>query len=77
MEAAVFSKPTLDTRMLVRGVVVADDVDLLVGIDRLIDPTQELQPLLMAMALLAQTIDLAGSRVERRKECLSIVYCFR
>jgi hypothetical protein len=33
--------------------------------DRLIDQTQKLQPLLMAMALLAQTIGFTGRRIER------------
>ena len=63
METLVFGKPALDTRMFVGRVVVADDVDLLVRGDRLLDQAQKLQPLLMAMTLLAQ------SRRPRRLPC--------
>ena len=55
--------------MFVRGLVVADDVDLLLARHGLVDQTQELQPLVMAMALLAEVVDLAGSSVERGEQC--------
>ena len=54
--------------MLVRGVVIADDVDLHFRRHGLIDEAQKLQPLLMPVALLAQAIDLAVGGVERGKQ---------
>ena len=55
MEAFVPRHPSLDALVLVRGVVIADDVDLLFSAGyRLIDQAQEFQPLLMPVALLAQ-----------------------
>ena len=53
MEAFMPVQPALNPRMLVRGVVVADDVDCPVGDHGLVDQAQELQPLLMTMPLLA------------------------
>jgi hypothetical protein len=53
--------------MFVGRIVVADDVDLFFSVGRLIDQAKKLQPLLMSMALLAQTIDFTGRRVERGK----------
>jgi len=69
MKSLVPAQPALSPRMLVRGIVVADDVDLLLRIDRLIDQAQKLEPLVMTMPLLAQTVDLAGSGVECSKQC--------
>ena len=57
MKSLVPVQPALYTRMLVRGIVVADDVDLLLRVDRLIDQAQTLQPLVMTMPLLTQTVD--------------------
>jgi hypothetical protein len=68
MEAFVPVQPTLNSRMLVRGVVVADDVDLLFGRHGFIDQAQKFQPFVMTMPLLALTIDLAGSGVECGKQ---------
>ena len=55
METLVFREPTLHAWMFVGRIVVADDVDLFFGVDPLIDQAQKRQPLLIAMALLAQT----------------------
>jgi hypothetical protein len=76
MEALVFVEPPLDCWVLVGGVVVADDVDLIFGGYGLIDQAQKLQPLLMAMPLLAQAIDLqtVGERAEKDSNWRS---CFR
>lgn len=57
MEASVFLQPPLYPLMFVRGVVVADDVDLLFAGHGLVDQVQELQPLVMAMALPAEMAD--------------------
>ncbi len=46
-------QPALYAFMLVGRVVVADQVDLLAFGNGLVDQTQELQPLLMSMPLLA------------------------
>ena len=54
--------------MLVGAVVIADDMDLFVSRHGLVDQAQELQPFVMAMALLTEVIDLAGSSVQRRKQ---------
>ncbi len=67
LETLVFREPTLHAWMFVGRIVVADDVDLFFRVDRLIDQAQKLQPLLMSMALLAQTIDFTGRGVERGK----------
>ena len=53
MEALVRFQPALDALMLVSGVIVADEVYLLVCGHGLIDHAQKLQPFLMAVALLA------------------------
>jgi len=59
VESLVFFQPALDSFMLCRGVVVADQINVFVCGDGLIDHAQEAQPLLMAVLLLAQTVDLA------------------
>jgi hypothetical protein len=67
MDAFVFAEPALDRRVFVRAIVVADVVDLLVDGLGLNDQLQELRSFQMAMLLLAQAIDCAGSGVERGK----------
>ena len=52
VEAFVGFQPALDSGMFVGRVVVADQVDFLVGRYRLIDHAQELQPFLMSVFLL-------------------------
>lgn len=68
MEAGTGGKPASDLRMLVRGVVVDDQMDLeFVGHGGL-DVAQELQELLVAMPALALGEDLALSDVQRREQ---------
>ena len=50
------------------GVVIADQVQLPVGRDGLVDQAEKLEPLLMAMPLLAQAKDLAVGRVQRGEQ---------
>jgi len=64
VEAFMASHPALHPFMFVGCVIVADDVDLLFARDGLVDQAQELQPLVMTVALLAQVVDLAGGGVE-------------
>src|SRR5579859_4114616 len=73
MKTIVPAQPALDPRMLVPGIVIADDVNLLVLLDSLIDQAQKLQPLMMTMPLLAQPIDLPGSSIESGKQGCSAI----
>ena len=68
MKSPVFLQPALHLFMFVRRVVIADQIDFLVGSNGLIDHAQELQPLLMTVFLLAQakTSPLATSRAANR-----------
>jgi len=50
------------------GVVIADQVKLPVGRDGLVDEAEKLEPLLVAMPLLAQAKDLAVGRIQRGKQ---------
>ncbi len=50
VEAGVAGQPVLDFRGLVRAVVVADQVDVQAARDVLVDPLQEFQELLVAVA---------------------------
>src|ERR1019366_6717571 len=68
METLVLLQPALYVFVLVRRVVIADQVDLLAGRHGLIDHTQEAEPLLMPVLLLAQAEDLAIGGVERSKQ---------
>ncbi len=63
-----FASHFLTLRMLVRGVVVQDQVQIAVGGRLRIDELQELQPLLMAMPILALPDEGAIGHIERRKE---------
>ena len=51
------------------GIVIADQVQLPVGGDGLVDEAEKLEPLLVPMALLAQAKDLAVGRIQRGKQC--------
>ncbi len=51
--AGTLRQPFLHFRVLVGAVVVEHEVDLLTGIDRLVDPIEKPEELLMAMAGLA------------------------
>src|ERR1035441_3706730 len=64
MESLVLFKPALHPFMFVRRVVVADQVDLFSRRNGLIDHAQEAEPFLMAMPLLAETVDFSGCRIE-------------
>lgn len=54
--------------MFVGSVIVADDMNLLIGGHGLINHTQKLQPLLMPVTLLTEVIDLPAGGVERGKQ---------
>ena len=61
-------QPALHTLMLVGRVVVADQIDFLFGRNGLIDHAQKSQPLLVAVLLLGQAVDLAVGDIQRRKQ---------
>lgn len=69
MEALVSGQPAIYPFMLVGRVVVADRVDVLALGNSLVDQAPELEPLLMAVALLTQAKEFAVERVERSKQC--------
>jgi len=62
MKARVSHQPALDLRVLMGGVVIADQVQLPVGRDGLVDQAEKLEPLLVPMPLLAKAKDLAIGR---------------
>ena len=64
MKALMTRRPALNHRVFVGGIVVDDKVELFVGGRLVIDQTQELQPLLMAMMLHASRYHTAIERVE-------------
>src|SRR5258708_23894765 len=68
METFVLVQPALYVFVFMRRVVIADQVDFLAGRHGLIDHTQEAEPLLMTVLLLAQAEDLAIGGVERSKQ---------
>ena len=63
VEARVFFQPPFDLRCLVGGVVIDDQVDVQVGQGLAVDPVQETNELLVAMALHALADDLAVEHV--------------
>jgi len=67
-EAGMLGQPLLNVGMLMGGVVVHDQVQLQVFARAAVDQTQELEPLLMPMPLLAHRNDRAVQRVERGKQ---------
>jgi hypothetical protein len=64
VETPVAGKLALHAWMLVGRVVVADEVDLFLFLYRFVDHTQEAQPFLMAMPLLAEPIDFTSRGIE-------------
>ena len=68
MEPRVRGQPLLDLRMLVRGVVVADQMKGLVLRRFPVDLAQEIKPLAMTMALLAARDDRAVEGIHRGKQ---------
>src|ERR1017187_9689834 len=61
-------QPAVRFGVLMGGVVIADQVKLPVGRDGLLDEAEKLEPLLVAMPLLAQAKDLAVGRIQRGKQ---------
>jgi len=68
VEAGMASEPALDLGMLVGGVVVHDHVDLLFGRDDVVDDAQKLQPLLMAVPVVAHGDHFALQRIESSQQ---------
>ena len=68
MKARVSRQPALDLGVLMRGVVVPDQVELPIQGDGLVDQEEKLEPFLMAMPLLAQAEDFAVGRLQRGKQ---------
>ena len=68
VESGMLGQPLLHNGMLVRGVVVGDQVQRL-ALGRLtVDLAQELQPLDVRVSLLALADDLTVQHIERRKQ---------
>jgi len=61
-------QPGQNLRVLVGGIVVQDDVDLLAGRDRPIDRVQEADELLVAVALHVPADDLSGRDLQRGEQ---------
>ena len=68
VEARVFFQPPFDRRRLVGGVVVDDQVNVQIGQGLAVDPVEETNELLVAVALHAVADDLAIEQVERREQ---------
>jgi hypothetical protein len=68
MEALVTVQPADDLLVFVRGIVIADQVDMFFLGDGLIDQAEKLEPLLMPVSLLAEAEDLAVKGVQSRKQ---------
>ena len=68
VEAGMASEPALDLGMLVGGVVVHDHVDLLFGRDDAVDDAQKLQPLLVAVPVVAHGDHFALQRIESSEQ---------
>ena len=61
-------QPTLNHRMLVRGVVITDQIEFFLGRCLAVDQAQKPEPLLMPMARLARADHRAIQRVQRGKQ---------
>ncbi len=68
VESRMAVEPLFDLGVLVGRVVVHDHVDLLLRRGRVVDHAQELQPFLMAVAVVAHGDHLAIERVERPEQ---------
>ena len=68
LHSRVFLEPYPNSRMLVRGVVVENDVDVELGRDGPLDLTEESQEFLMPMARHAFVEDLASGHVQSSEE---------
>ena len=78
MESRMAAQPLFDFGVLVGGVVIHDHVDLLLRRGYVIDHPQELQPFLMAVAVIVHGDQLAIERIERREQSrCSVCVCSR
>lgn len=68
MKARVPGQPALHFGVLMGGVVIADQVQLSVGRNGLVNQAEKLEPFLMAMPLLTKAKDLAVGRIQRGKQ---------
>ncbi len=68
MESGIALLPGFDFRMLMSGVIIADDMDLLVGRRRFRNQIEKSNPFLMAVLWHAGSHDAAIGRIHRRKE---------
>jgi hypothetical protein len=68
MEAGTFSKPGLHERMLMRRIVIHDDVHVELRRYAVLDAVQELQELRVPMTRQAAFDHASGQRVERREQ---------
>ena len=68
MEPRMFRQPLLHFGMFVCGVVIQDQMQVAVGRRLHLDELQKLQPLLMAMTILALSNERAVGDVEGRKQ---------
>lgn len=69
MDPRMLLEPRLHLRMLVRGVVVEDDVKIELPVRRLLHIVEEAQKLLMPMPGQALVDHLTAGHVQRGKEC--------
>lgn len=68
VEARISCKPSFDLFMFVRGVVVANDMDVLLSRDTPADQVQETNPLLMAVLFHACANDFAIKGIHRSEQ---------
>ena len=68
VKARMACQPLLHLRMLVRGVVVGDQVQFFAGRRQLVDHAEKLQPLLMTMPVVAHADHGAIQRVHGREQ---------
>src|ERR1017187_5973408 len=68
VEPGMTREPSLHSRMLVRGVVIDDEVECLFRRRNLIDHTQELKPLLMPMPVVAHADHSPIERIHGGKQ---------
>jgi hypothetical protein len=68
METRMPRQPALDLGMFMGSVVVADQVQLQMRGHALVEQTQELEPFLVPVALLAEAIDFAVGRIQRGEQ---------
>jgi len=76
VKAGMAAEPALDLGVLMGGVVVHDHVDLLFGRDDVVDDAQKLQPLLVAVPVLAHGDDIALHSIqsgEQRRGAVALV----